>query len=296
MSKNEIVLTKELLELLEKRYKSGEIDEESYKKLKERYEKRLEKALKDPSSKIDIKVSGSQMLTDKDLSIAGSSKISGGKILRDIRISGASKIDGDIECNSIKCAGAIKASGNITAHGFVKCSGSFKVDGFLHCDKGAKFSGSAKIGGNALLSGQLVGSGSILVEDNVQADEGVQLSGSIEVQGNILSKKDITLSGKAEILGNIVGENVYIKGRRGVMEIRLFKRRELSTIEGTIFAKKTVEIEDTYVNKDVKAVTVKLGPNTTVEGTVYYVHELLLADDVKLENEPVQIRIEELKL
>ena len=61
-------------------------------------------------------------------------------------------------------------------------------------------------------------------------------------------------------------------------------------------AQKNVDIQDVNVHKNIKGRTVKLGPNTQVQGTVYYVEDLFLSDSVKLSREPIQIKQEELKL
>ncbi|MHA1305055.1 MAG: hypothetical protein ACTSPI_15265 [Candidatus Heimdallarchaeaceae archaeon] len=296
MAKDEVKINEELLELLEERYKNGEIDEESYNELKSRYTAKLEKALKNFQEAPEIKVSGSQTFTDNELVVSGASKITGGKLLRDIRISGAGKIDGDIECNAIRCSGAVKTTGSITAHGPINCSGSFKTDGFLHTDGDARFSGSCKVAGEVIARGKIHASGSFKAEDNVQSEQGVILSGATDIEGNLISQRDVEIGGKAQILGDIVGENVYIRGRRGALEIKLFRKRELSTVVGSIFAQNEVEIEDVYVNQDVKARLVKLGPNTTINGTVYYVDDLLLTNGAELRNEPVKISEKDLKL
>lgn len=301
MSENEIKMHKELLELLEKRYKEGEIDENSYNELKKRYEKKLEYAqanFEELRRAPQIKVSGSQTLTPDSLSVSGSAKIPGGKMMRDIRIAGSGKIDDDIECKSIKCAGAVKSTGSITAHGIVKTAGSFKCEDFLHTDEDASFSGSAKVVGEILVQGHLKASGSFKCEDNVQAINGVTLSGASTIEGNLVSQKTIDITGKSTISGDVVGENVYFKSKRFAFEIRLFRRRELSTVDGNIFAQNEVEIEDIYVERDVKGKVVKLGPNIKIHGTVYYVEDLLIADaeDVRLENKPVKITEEALKL
>jgi len=299
MSENDIEMHIKLLELLEKRHKEGEIDDNSFNELKKRYEKKLKDAKANSEELMitsQIKVAGSQTLTPDSLSVSGSAKISGGKIMRDIRIAGSGKIEGDIECKSIKCSGAAKSTGSITAHGVVKTSGSFKCEDFLHTYEDAIFSGAAKVVGEVIVQGYLKTSGSFKCEDNVQAINGATLSGAATIEGNLVSQKTIDITGKATISGDVVGENIYFKSKRFVFEIKLFRRRELSTVEGNIFAQNEVDIEDIYIEGDVKGKVVKLGLNTNIHGTVYYVEDLIMTDNVKLENEPVKITEEALKL
>ena len=291
---------KELLELLEQRYDNAEIDKESYRELKERYTIKLEGAREEVELLKDapkIKVSGAQTLTRDTVTVAGSAKLTGGKMLRNIRIAGSGTIDGDIECNDLKCSGTVKSQGSITAHGEIKCSGSFKSEGFVHGDKNATFSGSAKIEDELVILGKLSASGSFKTEGNTQAELGVTIKGSSHIHGSILSKNTVKIGGKSSIDGNIVCENLIVEGRRTVFESWFFrKQKKLVKVYGVVVAQNEIDVQDIEVEKDIKGRVVKLGPNTMIYGTVYYVEDLFLSDGVKLENEPVKIDLQDLKL
>ena len=143
VTKHEMQMYEELLELLEKRFDDGEIDKSNYVELKTRYKQKLEvskqnQEIHKEASK--IYTSGVKSVTEKSLTAAGSTRISGGEVRKDIRIAGSGKIDNDVECNNLKSAGSLKCFGNILAHGDVGCAGSFKCAGSLHVDKDAKFS------------------------------------------------------------------------------------------------------------------------------------------------------------
>ncbi len=300
MSKNEIQMYKELLELLEQRFDNGEIDKESYRELKERYTMKLEGVREDLELLKDapqIKVSGAQSLTKDTVTVAGSAKITGGKVMRNIRISGSGIIDGDIECNDLKCSGSVKSQGSIIAHGEIKCSGSFKSEGFVHGDKNASFSGSAKIGNELVIQGSLSASGSYKTEGNTQAKQGVSIKGSSHIYGSILSQDTIKIGGKSNIEKDIVCENLVVEGRRTVFESWFFrKQKKLVHVYGNVVAQNEIDVQDIAVERDVKGRVIKLGPNTMIYGTVYYVEDLFLSDGVKLENEPVKIDLQDLKL
>ncbi|MCG3215167.1 MAG: hypothetical protein KAS63_00470 [Candidatus Heimdallarchaeota archaeon] len=300
MTQNEIQMYKELLELLEKRYDNGEIDKESYKELKERYKEKLEgvreelRSLKDAP---EIKVSGEKTLTKDSVTVSGSARISGGKVMRDIRISGSCRINGDVECKALKCSGAVKTYGNIIAHGEIKCSGSFKSEGYLHGDNNATFSGAAKIGGELVIQGKLSASGSYKVDGNTQAKQGVAISGTSQIYGSILSQNTVKIGGKSNVEKDIICENLIIEGRRTVFESWFFRKlKKLVHVYGNIVAQNEIDIQDVVVEKDIKGRSVKLGPNTLVLGTVYYVEDLFLSEGVKLENESVKIEQADLKL
>ena len=154
LAQSEVKMYEELLELLEKRFNDGEIDKENYEELKGRYFQKLNTAKENydlHKEASNIYTSGVKTITEKSLSAAGSTRISGGEVRKDIRIAGSGKIDNDVECNNLKSAGSLKSNGNITAHGDVGCAGSFKCAGFLHADYDAKFSGSAKIEGETII-------------------------------------------------------------------------------------------------------------------------------------------------
>jgi cytoskeletal protein CcmA (bactofilin family) len=291
---------RELLDLLEKRYDNGEIDKKSYVELKERYNSKLDKVREDIELLKDapeIRVSGSKVISEDSVTVAGSATIAGGKVMRDIRISGSGKINGDVECNALKCSGAVKSFGNIIAHGDIRCSGSFKCEQNIQGDKNATFSGSAKIFGELVINGKLSASGSYKSEKNTQADSGISLSGASSIYGNLLSQNTIKIAGKATIEKNILCENLIVEGRRTVFESWFFrKRKKLVRVMGSIVAQNEIDVQDIVVEKNIKGRIVKLGPNTSVQGKIFYVEDLFLSEGVSLEKEPVKIGEEDLKL
>jgi len=296
MSEHEYKMYEELLDLLEKRYKDKEIDEANYKELKERYEEKLAKAKK-LAEKIKaapkIKVSGTQTISDTELSVAGSARINGGEVDKDIRIAGSGKFLNDVVCRNLKAAGSVKGEGNITAHGDVKTSGSFKCGGYLHADGDVKFSGSAKVENEAMIGGRLSASGSFACGDYLQAKNGVRVSGSASVNGNLLSQSTVELTGRAQIEGNLVGEDVYVN--KDVIAYRLKKTRP-SIVKGSVFGTREVVLRNTVVEQDVKGLDVEIGPHSKVRGTVYYVNNISVDKKAQLSVEPVQISIDQLKL
>ncbi|MCG3215265.1 MAG: hypothetical protein KAS63_00965 [Candidatus Heimdallarchaeota archaeon] len=298
MSKQDIKMYKELLELLDKRHNDGDIDKENYDELKQRYRQKLEEAEKNYNlleKSPQIYSSGVKTISDDSLTVAGSARITGGEIAKDIRIAGSGKISSDVVCNQLKSAGSLKSAGNITAHGDVKCAGSFKCGGFLHGDKDAHFSGSAKISGETLLKGRLSASGSFSCLNNVQADNGARFSGGTNIGGNLISLGQIEVAGKIKTEGNIVGENVYINKDKDIYRLQL-KSLKPSTVRGSVFGSSDVNIVNTNVMKNVKGLNVRIGPYVRVEGKVYYVDNIEIDKKARLTKEPIQISREELKL
>ncbi len=288
----------ELLELLEKRYKDGEIDKENYDELKERYTQKLDGVKKDfdiHQEASQIYTSGVKVMTNGSVSVAGSTRITGGEVPKDIRIAGSGKIDSDVICNQFKTAGSLKSFGNITARGDVRASGSFKCEGFLQTDKDAKFSGSAKIDKETIVQGRLTAAGSFKCNENVQAVVGIKFAGSSNIAGNLLSQGTVEIEGKTQIAGNLVGEDVSINKGKDSFFLRR-KRLSRSEIGKDVFATGDLYIANTNVGGDVKGLNVEIGPFTKVNGTVFYVERIDIDNRAELANEPVKISREKLQL
>lgn len=299
MNYKEVKMYEELLKLLEERYEAGEIDKQSYVELKQRYSEKLAIAKKGDINREQIPsvvVSGMKSIDNGSIAVAGSAKIEGGVIDRDIKIAGSAKILKDIECRGIKSAGSLKVYGNLIAHGDIKCSGSFYCEGNMHVDNSASFGGSAKIEGEIVVGGVLSSSGSFRCEKNIQTTNGINISGSSKVEGDIFSENGIDINGKAKIEGNIIGKDVRIGTGTSAVEVLLFRKRERTIVEGSILAHNEVDIQDIHVEGDVKGRIVRLGPNTKIEGSVFYIEDLLFSKKVTIEGNTIKIPESELHL
>ena len=242
-----------------------------------------------------IYTSGVKTVTDKSMTVAGSSRIAGGAVLKDIRIAGSGKIGDDVECNNLKSAGSLKSYGNILAHGDIGCAGSFKCEGSVHGNKDAKFSGSAKIQGEVFVQGRLTAAGSYSSDGQTQAERGIKFSGSAKIYGNLLSQGLVDIAGRTVVDGNLVGEDVLINKHRYTQGYRM-KKLKSSVIHNSVFGTGEVYLGNTRVEGDVKGLNVTIGPYSKVEGTIYYVEHIEVDNRAKIENEPVQIKREDLKL
>ncbi len=297
MSYKEVKMYEEMLELLEERHSNGEIDEDNYNELKDRYSQKLESARKSQENQEKapgVYTAGYKSESESAISVSGSAKFSAGEVVKDIKIAGSAKLDGDITCNQLKAAGSVKSKGSITAHGDVKCAGSFKCEGFLHGFKDAKFSGSAKIGGETVIQGRIGVSGSFGCRSNVQADKGAVFSGSVAIGGNLISQATIEVEGKIIVDNDLVTENVFINEKRGILRSRRSQR--ISEIGGNVFATGEIFLANIEVKGDVKGKKVTIGPRTKIGGNIYYVDDLSLEKKIELKNEPIQITLDQLKL
>ncbi len=298
-------------------------------------EKTIKETYENVEERATISSAGSLKESEDLVKISGSSNISGGVIPKFVKISGSGRLAGDFKCNGIRSSGSLKGEGNLTSLGTVRSSGSFDISGGLASESSAKFSGSAKIGqdanilgpiktsGSFRVGGDLIGSGdakfsgsakiegettvqgftkssgSFKVGGNLQTNNGIKSSGSIGVGGNLLSQQDVTVEGAANVKGNLVGENVTLglKGWKRWLSLRIGSIvKHPYKVGGNLFAKNIVDIRATSVAGDVKGYDVVIGRRSEVGGKVYFVNSLKVKRSVKLSEEPIRIKPEELKL
>lgn len=251
-------------------------------------EKKSDKSQQEIDKRVIVTSSGDIQEFDEHISTMGSAKISGGKTSKSLRVSGSGKINGDLECNGLTSSGTLTGSGNFTSHGEISSSGSFNIAGFLYGDQNADFSGSTQIGNLVNIQGELIASGSFEAGHFVRGEQGIQLSGSSEVNGNLSSAKVVRIDGTTYIEGNVVGEEVLF----GVSET--IKKKQHYRVHGSILAKNKINIVRTHVDGDVKGRDIKIGRGSQVIGNVYYVKNIEVDKKVKLNNEPLQIKEDEL--
>ncbi|MFX1380158.1 MAG: hypothetical protein ACFFA4_13810 [Promethearchaeota archaeon] len=251
-------------------------------------EKKNDKTNEKIEKRVIVSSSGDMQEYDEHISTMGSAKISGGKTHKSLRVSGSGRINGDLECNGLTSSGTLTGSGNLTSHGDISSSGSFNIAGFLYGDQNADFAGSTQIGNLVNIQGNMIVSGSFEVGHFVRGEQGIELSGTSEINGNLSSGKKIRIDGSTYIEGNVVAEDVLF----GVSEN--IKKRQHYRIHGSIHAKNKVDVIKTHVNGDVKGREIKLGKGSEILGNVYYVDKIELDKKVKLNNDPTQIKLDEL--
>jgi cytoskeletal protein CcmA (bactofilin family) len=238
--------------------------------------------------RVIVSSSGDVQEFDEHISAMGSAKITGGKTHKSLRLSGSGKVNGDLDCNGLTSSGNLTGSGNLTSHGDISSSGSFNVAGFLYGDKSADFSGSTQIGNLVNIQGSLIASGSFEAGHFVRGEQGIQLSGSSEINGNLSSEKNIRIDGSTYIEGNVVAEDVLF----GVSEN--IKKKQHYKVYGSILAKNMVNLIRTHVKGDIKGRDITIRKGSEILGNVYYVDKIEVDKKVKLANEPIQIKLDEL--
>ncbi len=280
----------DVLEELENSFKEGKIDESSYRDLKARYEKKLEEARihrEEARTIASFQVSGSQRVTSDAVKISGSASIPGGVVPKTIKVAGSCRITEDIECNGLRCAGSLHANGAIVSHGDVHVSGSFHGDGGLTAEGDVDVSGSARVGDDFDVTGVVTISGSLRSDGNIYGKGGIRVYGSGSADGDMFSENEIEIKGSVKVDGNVKASKVKFKSPHVFR--KLLRRRGRSQVDGDLVGQELVDIENIKVDGNVLGRIVKIGPNSKIDGTVEYVDDLQLAEDVELENKPVKV-------
>ncbi|MHA1674431.1 MAG: hypothetical protein ACTSYI_12495, partial [Promethearchaeota archaeon] len=170
-----------------------------------------------------------------------------------------------------KFSSSSEINGNTVVGGTLRVSGAFECKGSVQVDEDARFSSAASVEGNVIVGGYLRCSGAFEAGKKVVADNGIKLSGAASIAESVLSDNDVDVTGRIEVGENIEAKNVYIGVNTG--GLKAHREGKASKIHGSILAKNEIDIEDAYIDRDLRANRVFLGPNTKVFGTVYYATE-----------------------
>ncbi|MFX1498904.1 MAG: hypothetical protein ACFFBH_15370 [Promethearchaeota archaeon] len=223
--------------------------------------------------------------------ISGSGTLSEGRINDELNASGSVKLKGNFECEGFHSSGSLRGEGNLIVHGEMDTSGSFRLMGALYGDSNYRSSGTTSIEGEIIVKGELENSGSLRVGNNLEAVQGIRISGSTHVKGGLKSKSLIKITGSSTIHGDVNGFDVSL-GRKGLTKRSMYKHP--NKVYGSVYGRDKINLINSLVEKDVKGRNVYIGPKTEVLGTVYYVDSIEVDDNAVLNNEPVQIKEEEL--
>ncbi len=286
-------MEEEILRKLEKRLANGEISEDTYKKIKARYEKQEKMSQEEfddeedemESEEIPVDVGGKT----KRVSLSGASKSS------DVNCgyfssSGASRIEGYLKADEAKISGATKVEGD--AHiGELSSSGSFKVEGTTEA-KNMSLSGASKFEGKVKAK-QIKSMGSSKFEAPVEVDE-FSSSGALKIESDV-NAKTFTATGAFKIEGTLKAHEIMLKPG-GDCNIKHIKGGDVLVESGagsglfSMFKKGTLTVEtitgDKIYLENTRAKTVegdevKIGPGCkvgTVRGKNVKVHESASVD------------------
>ena len=181
---------KDMMRALDERFAKGEVSEETYKEIKQRYENEAKE-----QESAGAAAGTSPRERAPLIKVSGSSDYCGDMYAVKVVVSGSSDVSGSIDAEEVDVAGSCDVGGDVKASKRFRASGSCDVDGSVESDA-IEVSGSCDISGN--VSGrELVVSGSCDIDGNVTVDI-CRLSGSIDI-GGLTKAKEFKFSGATDL-------------------------------------------------------------------------------------------------
>lgn len=255
--------------------------------------------------------------TNEPVRVSGSLRADEIKTSEDIRVSGSMRVDGDVECGGCYVSGSGRINGNLLVNGELIVSGSLRVAGDTVTTGPIKISGSALLGGDIKTTGELFKvSGSVRTGGEMLSSNSIKISGGLKtvklvgneiiISGKIsvdeIVGKYVSIRSGNSIIGTIEGENIELLAKESVSpEIggligNLLKSllgeqvlKEYSRENNEIIVEDWVKGEDVYIEGfnilgDIYGRNVVIGPNTIVEGTIYYIEHIDIDPDAEIGN------------
>ncbi len=283
-------MDEEMLKKLEERLANGEISEDTYKKIKARYESEDKLKEEDLESEVDedmddiegevtdtgkrtknVRLTGASKISGCDceyFSSSGASKVEGNVKADEAKISGATKVEGDLIVKKLGSNGSIKVEGKTEAD-FLELSGASKFEGLVKADR-IKSSGSTKFE-SSLTVNDIESSGAFKAEHNVKA-ESFKASGAFVIEATLEASEIMLRPGADCRIGNIKGGDVLVEIGGGGGFFSFVKKGSLKvgTIKGD-----DIYLEGTKADL-VEGNSVRIGPGCkidTVRGKDIKVHE-----------------------
>ncbi len=281
-------MDEEMLKKLEERLANGEISEDTYLKIKSRYEAKesfkeeeLEDDMEDDMDEIEgeavetvtknVRLTGARKIKECNceyFSSSGASKVEGNLRAREAKISGSTKIEGDLVVKKLNTGGSIKVEGKTEA-GYMDLSGASKFEGAVKADR-IESSGATKFESDIVVD-EMETSGAFKAVQNILART-FKGSGAFAVEGTLTGSEIILKPGADCRVGHIKGGDVLVEAGGGGGFLSFVKKGKLTakSIKGD-----NIYLEATTVDL-VEGNVVKIGPGCkvgTVRGKDIKVHE-----------------------
>ncbi len=281
-------MDKEMLKKLEERLANGEISEDTYKKIKERYESEDKLEEEDLEGEVDdvddipgeaddtvertknVRLTGASKIKGCDcekFSSSGASKVEGNVKADIAKISGATKVEGDMIVKKLGSSGSIKVEGKTEAD-LMDLSGASKFEGTVKADR-IKSGGSTKFESDVTAE-EIETSGAFKAEQNIKA-ESFKASGAFVIEATLEASEIMLKPGADCRIGNIKGGDILVEiGSGGFFSFVKKGNLKVDTIKGD-----EIYLEGTTANL-VEGNTVRIGPGCnigTVRGKDIKVHE-----------------------
>lgn len=305
-----------LIDRLNSKLENGEISQEEYDELFEKFE--TLGILKKRSQLSQWKPSSDQR---------GSVNLEGGKLEGPASFSGRVHVDGPLECQRLSVTGSTSIDGDLTVIGKTSIVGDVEVEGHAKFGDLVSVSGVLRGERNVYVTSKFSSSGSVVIKSDLVSDGPVSVAGEFsastvkststikvrdifKVDGDIVAETVEIDSGDISVGGDVKGSNISIfpKLREASIDMSgaddvssvgdlvgkvldvivptvmqtigdIFQnRKSVCQIDGNIIGDR-IDISNTSVKGDVIGAEIIIGRNVTIEGNIKFKDTIKLPDD-----------------
>ncbi len=230
-------------------------------------------------------IAGTKSMIDV-IKVGGSAEINGGKF-EQIKVGGHLWIGGDVVIGTAKSGGVMESQGNIKANKIV-VGGQLVHAGNLEANR-LKVGGKTLIKGNVVVKEMSIGGKLIITQDAFVHD--VLKVGSVATVMGTLNAHFVVIG--AELSANrVLASEVRVGGKLAVKEhlrSEYFQLGKKGRCEGQVIADEIVILDESIINGSLQGEIITLKRGVRVKGTIQYVKELIMEEDVELESAPRQV-------
>lgn len=241
-------------------------------------------------------------------SVAGLSFLDGGIYEQKLSIAGRTSVKTDLITKNLAIAGSARIKGMVASSEKSSIAGSITIDENALFGGPLSIGGRLSVGGNLVLSGGLRLGGRVTVNDYVVADSPLKINGTL-ITKSIRTNDLLELKGKISVQEDVIAKTIELKDGSGIIEGNLYASdikliRDESTgkdltsalglfsyikdvlirtirgmsssnlqVNGHVIADH-VTLDNITIGGDLYIKSGKLGPNTRIKGTVYYLDSL----------------------
>lgn len=221
--------------------------------------------------------------------INGIGQLASGKLNEGLTVNGIAKIPEAVSCSSLTINGLLKAKDSVLVQGPFTCNGMGKIKGHLQVEGNGINAGTLKIEGQFYLTGNLKLSGTIKANEDISVLESIKGDGMLTTHKTLHSHGNIELTGRVKVGENVIANNLIIKMPKTAKHLNI-----KSKIAGEVAVQNTIDIENTIVERNIKARNVVIREGCEIFGGIYYVDTIQIDPSVNLQYQPQQISLESL--
>lgn len=264
---------------------------------------------------LDPEILAALPVKDKS-TIAGFGFIDGGNFEGDVKLAGRTSSKDPIICENLKIAGVGNLRNFVAVKNQSSLAGTVRIGGHAIFGGETKIAGTLKVLEHIITSGDMTLAGKVNVEGHLLTESHIELSGRLTAR-SLHSLDTVLITGRISLEEDLKAQTIvfhkaagYVSGNIKAEHVRLAKdvtdldvpRQRLSNpvdvfnlvfsimkrslfgtgsrplfVEGDVIAKE-ISVDNMDVGGDVRGDIVRIGPNTQIEGKIYYQSDIELPD------------------